>query len=168
MQKRKYYYVIVAVGLLLLGGMMSFGPKKVLAAIGFTPVREVDNPVRNPYQQAFFVFMAAGESGMDVDLAPVPAGKRLVIEYVSIRARLASDQTLFMVLGTTAGGAGANHSIPVSQTFATFINSFRVVGGETLRIYADPGTTPFLSVDRNNTVGGMDGIVTVSGYYVTL
>ena len=128
-------------------------------------VVQVVNP-QIPYQEAFFVAAQNGQSGVDTNLTPVPAGMRLVIEYVSIRARTGAGQEVFLVLGTRASGTGANHSIPVLQTFTSAINSFNVIGGQTLRLYADAETTPFVSVGRSSTAGGMDGIVTVSGYYI--
>ena len=128
-------------------------------------VVQVVNP-QIPHHEAFFVAIQAGDSAVDTNLTPVPAGMRLVIEYVSIRARTGAGQEVFLVLGTRASGVGANHSIPVLQTFTSAINSFNAIGGQTLRVYADAESTPFVSVGRSSTTGGMDGIVTVSGYYI--
>src|SRR5439155_17389827 len=49
------------------------------------PVRDVDNPSRQPFQAEVVGGFADGASTTgDITIATVPAGKRLVIEHVSV------------------------------------------------------------------------------------
>ena len=48
------YSLLAAVGILILAFVLTvIGPKRVMAALGFTPVRNVDNPDRAPFQDSF-------------------------------------------------------------------------------------------------------------------
>ena len=48
------------------------------------PVRDVDNPARNPFQAQVLCTIQAGTSGKRCTITTVPQGKRLVIELVTV------------------------------------------------------------------------------------
>jgi hypothetical protein len=112
-------------------------------------VRDLDNPARQPFQveldQTTFAFS-------------VPAGKRLVIEFVSARANSAPGFSLLSInVVTTVGGVTLQHPfVPVFVGKNGVDNSYTV--SQPTRLYADPGTT----VDI--TLGS--GTVILSGYFV--
>src|SRR5437899_6396572 len=57
------------------------------------PVRDVDNPARQPFQaEAVGGFADGASTTGDITIGAVPAGKRLVIEYVSAFGRMLPTQ----------------------------------------------------------------------------
>ena len=68
------YSILAAAGILILALVLTaIGPKRVMAALGYTPVRDVDNVGRQP----FTIDVAVPSD--DSRSFTVPAGKRLVI-----------------------------------------------------------------------------------------
>jgi hypothetical protein len=168
--KRLRYSLYATAGIVMLALVLSaIGPKRVMAALGYTPVRDVDNPAGNPHSDGIGFTFASGIT-TTVNLTPVPAGKRLVIEYVSVTASVPSGQTGFFFIDSRAGGVLAVHSIPATQKFAdtAFAGTDLIVTGQSLRLYADPGTTPTISFRRSSSSGGASFQAFWSGYYVNL
>src|SRR5437899_11619632 len=57
------------------------------------PVRDVDNPARQPFQaEAMGGFADGASTTGDIPIGAVPAGKRLVIEHVSAFGRMLPTQ----------------------------------------------------------------------------
>jgi hypothetical protein len=108
---------MVAVGLLLLGGMMSFGPDRVLAAIGFTPVRDVTNPALQPFHQGLLLSTPNGLLGAKGSFT-VPVGKRLVIEFVAFDMSWPTGQettrAFFGVCNASGNSCPVSYYIPAS------------------------------------------------------
>ncbi len=111
-------------------------------------VVEQNNPAFHPFQVELLP-----KSG-NCQTVQVPAGKRLVIEYVSARIEDPSDRQLSIT--TTAGGTTAPHWVPVSEPFITISNA-----AQDVRLYADPRT------DVDVCVSGL-GQVTLSGHLVAV
>lgn len=160
--------LLAAAGILVLALVVgTISPKRVMAALGFTPVRDVDQPARNPHQDGFG-FATANSITTEVDLSTVPNGKQLVIEYISATASVPAGQSGFFFIQTKAGGVTANHTVPVVQSFAdaAFPGSSLLVSAQPFRIYADPGTTPSVSFRRSSNAGGAFCSAFISGYFV--
>src|SRR5437870_13576858 len=67
------------------------------------PVRDVDNPARQPFQaQAVGGFADGASTTGDITIGPVPAGKRLVIEHVSVFGAMLSGQKMVRATIQTA------------------------------------------------------------------
>ena len=75
-----------------------------------TPVCEVNNPDKQPFHANVDISLTSGTEGQN-GFVTVPAGKRLVIEYVSGQAFLPSGQkALFSVIVSLQGQAtGTTH-----------------------------------------------------------
>jgi len=59
------------------------------------PVRDVDNPARQPFQaEAVGGFADGASTTGDITIGAVPAGKRLVIEYVSVFGTMLPGQKM--------------------------------------------------------------------------
>ncbi len=129
------------------------------------PIRDVDNPARQPFQWPFAWFVAPGLAGEFSPSITVPAGKCLVIETVSAQA--VADVSTFMRLRilTTANGQLVAHFIDVENrgTAGGLINFH---GTHAVRIYADPGTTVRFGAGRGDTSGYVDVNAAISGYFV--
>lgn len=106
----------------------------------------------------------------------VPAGKRLVIEYASMRVCILPGQSATLGITTTTGGQRVTHYLngtpPAAGpgTFAIGCNggspSSEVATGHQVKLYADAGTSVFLEADRSNTVGNAAFSMSISGYLV--
>ncbi len=139
--------ILAATGLLILAFVLTaIGPKRVMAALGFTPVREVNSPGRQPFAVRLVV--------QSNSTFTVPAGKRLVITTVSA-ATVGTDT--FIGINTAVNGVTSDLFIPyTSKGGDSFVN----LAGEALA-HADPGTTITVS-----QFGPDVAIAAVHGYYV--
>ncbi|HEV8482178.1 MAG TPA: hypothetical protein VGV87_01360, partial [Blastocatellia bacterium] len=72
-------------------------------------IRDRDNPARQPFQAS----VACSNSGTDCIsvITTVPAGKRLVIEYVSMIAGIPAGEIAILQIQTLAGGVVQFHSL---------------------------------------------------------
>src|SRR5437660_8072703 len=62
------------------------------------PVRDVDNPARQPFQaEAVGGFADGASTTGDIPITRVPAGKLLIIEYVCVFGRMLPNQKLNFV-----------------------------------------------------------------------
>ena len=130
-------------------------------------VRNVDEGSRQPFQRPFALQLAATEDSGEATYA-VPAGKRWVIEYASMRASLFPDQTVFVNIVTTVAGQDAFHPVLVADQ--GMYGALHLQGAaQQMRVYADPGTTVRVQFAREPS-GGLKGDVafsmTLSGYRV--
>lgn len=96
----------------------------------------------------------------------VPEGKRLLIEHVSAHARLPFGQDLLLWIETTVNGERAAHFVVPSWTnwrrvTAPDYDIIRI--RQSLRLYADSGTTVLITAERSGNWGGGAASVTVSG-----
>jgi hypothetical protein len=116
----------------------------------------------------------SGTPFADLPVYTVPAGKRLVIEYVSgfVRLPVGAQAILEIVTavdGTYLGGVKFSEQ-PIDHVLAPVTqagNSFSVANS--LRLYADPGTTVTFHVDVETPNGTIDyALVRISGYLVNL
>jgi hypothetical protein len=97
----------------------------------------------------------------------VPGGKILVIEHVSVWTRMLTGQQMVRAsVRTTANGQQVTHDIRPEFVGADSGPADVHLAAEDLRLYADPGTTVFLLVERNTTTGGAPVEIGVSGYLV--
>ena len=141
------------------------------AAPAVVPVKDQDNPARQPVQFNTLVTFAAGQQ-FATTTAPfvVPAHKRLVIEMVTGEVFVPTNQDVRVSLVTTLGGnAGPNHKL----IFATrsFSSGAQDVLSATLpvRFYADANTAVLLDVQRSSVVGSSGTAeITFSGYLVNI
>lgn len=94
---------------------------------------------------------------------PVPLGRRLLIETVSVRATLGAGARSTVMFTATAGGASATHVIPLEFQGA-FPNQGDVLAGlRPLRVYADAGTVVHFRIDRSAARENDTGFITLSG-----
>jgi hypothetical protein len=116
------------------------------------PVRDVDNPVRQPVQFTgqcsqtgrLFCLMFSYQ---------VPAGKRLVIEYVSISANAPAGQVVAWGISTNVGGRQVAHFLPNTSPAAEFFEPFAQMGVP-VQLYADPDPdNPVLMIAARNGEG---------------
>ena len=116
------------------------------------------DPARNAFQKDIGLFRKDGEGSTIVDM-PVPAGKRLVIEYLSVFC--IGDDIDVIFITTKVNGMTAVHTIQPSQV----VNG-RQGSEKQVRIYAD-GNVNF-QFDGPGALGTVSVGITVSGYLVDM
>ena len=126
------------------------------------------NDGRQPFQAA-----ANGtQNGTNVStlgVANVPAGKRLVIEFISVSAQVPPGQHLELAqVLTNQGSGGIFHDLLIHEQPDAVIGDalFRAV--HDLRLYANGGTQVQLVVRRSSGLGLATFGVSISGYLVDL
>jgi hypothetical protein len=124
-------------------------------------------PVLQPFQHDSVITTPAGLLGGN-DTFTVPAGKRLVIEFVSFRATWpAGQQTTLAFIGVCNSGGGVcptNFFVPAIAQGPDFGGGALFTGSSPTRLYADAGTDVTVAIRRNATTGTGLASVAVSGY----
>ena len=151
--------ILAAAGLLVLAGVMTvIGPKRVMAALGYTPVRDIDYAARQPLLVQ-----------LDTTYHPiyrVPVKQRLVIEFVSFYTSVNKGGLYSVSLQTwDAALTGFTHTISFPLTLMSRVDSLDSSAfASATKIYVDPGTA--LKVDASITPGTQSATVdcTFSGY----
>ncbi len=137
-------------------------PSHAQGATPPTVVRPGDRQAQQPFQKSWGIPFNANDDG---EIA-VPAGKRLVLEYASLDASVASDCRVgYLSVSTIAGGTVAGHYVPISSHVEFGTRNVDAVG-QLVKFYADPETTVYI----NYGVAGLNcnpiGSLAVSGYFV--
>jgi len=145
-----------------------------LANTTASPLPVVDaNDARQPFQ-ASTSSIQDGTNVSTVTVATVPAGKRLVIEFVSATGQVPAGQHVAAMQITTIAPptGGHTHELLVNGQ-PPFVNGdalFRA--SQQVRLYADPGSTGGADVRAHFIRSGIEGqgqfSVTISGYLVNV
>jgi len=136
-------------------------------------VRNVNDAIQPVQAQASCL---VGSLGCLPTIYTVPAGKRLVIEYASMRVCILPGQSATLSIATQVGDQAVFHYLNVTPpaaapgTVAIGCNagtpSSEVAVGQQVKIYADAGTGVVLTGSRNSTVGTASFQFSISGYLV--
>lgn len=100
-------------------------------------------------------------------LYTVPAGKRLVIEYVTINTDIPINSGAFAFITTQVGSTTARFYVPTS--FQSLFNGGTTAifeGQQITRLYADAGTAVGYEVHRSTGAGPAENEISFSGYLV--
>ena len=129
--KKRLTAAAVMTGVLILGSLS--GPRHLLAQAKYALVRNVDEPGRGAFQTTVQVGFGTGLAGI-----PIPAGKRLIIDYVSIHGN-ASGTTgaivpTILIESSINSQASINYYISPVQIDPT-IDQWRA--SQPVKIYAD-------------------------------
>jgi hypothetical protein len=163
--KRLQTSLVAAAGVLMLVFVLNaVGSKRVMAALGFTPVRDVTNPALQPFAHLFFLNFSASD---DSDSITVPPGKRLVIETVSVRGFLSTGLKADFKLQATTSFANVSYVFPTTSV-GNFLSRDRLESTQSVHIYADPGTLVSVSAQKNSSGGSAVAEYSISGHLVDL
>ena len=132
------------------------------------PVKAADNPAFQPYEQSLSANAASNNSYAQVTF-PVPAGKRLVVELVTIVINLPPGQYPQFI--DVNSHELAPPTVPIS-----FVNQSLFSVTQPMRFYAGAGTPTggtfnngvVVAVLRSGTTGNWGYNVSISGYLVDL
>jgi hypothetical protein len=151
------------------GGPPTRAVEVVNSAVNPVPVRDVDNPARQPFNATFFTDFQNEQVTADVPFITVPAGKRLVIEHASAQSRFPANDLVSASLLYPALTNGLVEQFLVIHPQGTDHLGNRVfTASEELRAYIAEGGTLRFKVSRDRAGAAVvDGVgVTVSGYFV--
>ena len=98
----------------------------------------------------------------------VPAGFRLVIEYLEVQGSLQSGEAATGGIYTTVNSKTSLHETMTPPApfllNGTALTNQGTTAGKTVRIYADPGTDVMAQVDRSDGTGHAFIVVVINGY----
>lgn len=150
---------------------VAISPSTVLAT------RSVDEPARSAFQLSRTIMIPPGSPFIETEMTPIPVGKRLVVELVSIEAELPIGQKLLFAgfdpfLGTPPAPGTQSH-VYVPAQFTATVGSFDIYAAclKTL-FYADASSAPIGSgftglqifASRSESAGSAQVTFTVSGH----
>ena len=162
--KRFQGYVAIASGLALLStviGLLSAGPA-IAQVVRAALVKNVDEKGRSPWSATRDLFPCP-PGGCTLSLPPIPAGKRLVIEYISGFVIVNTPSTQPVTVELTVSFVPVAF-LPVS--FSTVSADTAWIVSSKILAYAEEGTTPQVLVGTSGDAApGFVGFV-VSGYLI--
>jgi len=129
--------------------------------------RDLEAPGINPFQAALIYptsFQAA---------VPSSPARELVIDFVSVSGIVIENAGFTTVvpvaqLATFSGGVSLPHVLSMQAAPNGNPGEFQLIGSETTRIYADPGTFISFFLNVPGTVNGNGIVMNVSGHFVDL
>jgi hypothetical protein len=130
------------------------------------PVRDVDNPARQPFQTAGLTGFSNGNNSTAVTILTVDAGHRLIIEHVSVFGEMLPGQKMVQAYLVT------NFSDTYLRISAQGSNAGGsrdyFVASEQVLCSAHPQTEVVGIIERDSTAGDNFNSVrfTISGYFV--
>lgn len=131
-------------------------------------IRDLDNPARQPFQATRTCTAVAQGAGCSFAIG-VPAGKRLVIEYVSLLALQPAGQVVLFEIETLINNVSVRHRLPISAPAINMFNTGSQTSiGQQVRLYADPETAFSVSASRAPSAGEATFFFSVSGYLVNV
>jgi hypothetical protein len=114
-----------------------------------------------PYQESGPIVFVREELETQLTF-PVPLGRNLVIESVSMRANVSAGQRAAAVFLVTCGGNSTHFAIPLAPQ-GTFGKQDVYAGTHPLRAHAAGGTTVWVRLERSAPGESDSGFVTLAG-----
>ena len=124
------------------------------------------NEFNTPFQRTFFFHLINGELEANSVTIDIPAGKTLVVEYVSAYVELAPGEHPVALYFISSFGAGGVRASLFLNFQASTNNADFFVASQQIRLYVTPGQN-LLAHFRRDVDAGFAGITaTVIGYLV--
>jgi hypothetical protein len=121
------------------------------------------------YQDQAFTEIEPGAYDQGVFFKRVPAGKRLVIEHVSVRAELPPGQTARATIVVYLDGESVSHYLVMvdqGTVISEPTNRVVFVASQPIQLYVDPGPEPAVNVERDNATELGNAYASISGQLV--
>jgi len=131
-----------------------------------TPVliRDVDRPTAQPFQYQAVATVEDGQNAADASI-PVPEGKMLVIEFVSVNGSAPPNHQIYLSLLTRVAPDNFFRPHYLQYTKQDYGSFNHYTANQQVRIYADAPTVT-VRLQHFPTIGTVSFRVTVSGYLV--
>jgi hypothetical protein len=149
-------------------------PSNVIVVNTPLPVREVDKPANQPFQAIITLHIDQNVTS-DTAFFTVPAGKRLVIEFVSVFGSAGDGNKMTASFSTTVilnNGSGpvvtAEHRLVMFEQ-GQINDPVNFAAAQSMRVYADPATDVNVIIARTNPPPvdtSASATITISGYLI--
>jgi hypothetical protein len=132
-------------------------------------VQNRDEPGRNPYQaHASISASCSFQNGCVATFPVIPAGERVVVEYVSCMIAVASGTNPVIVALGGQAKAPTNRAFVLATFQGEISNIVNYVVSAPVVFYYATGDTPTISVLLNGSVGSSPGDCLLTGYHVII
>jgi len=131
------------------------------------PVADAQNPAFQPFVWVHHMAVPNGGAVQQDTYPPAPENKRLVIEHVTVDARVPSSQRIVVYI--TGSDPDIFHALVLTSQ-GTFGTSDRYVASQPIRLYVTGGGVGggFLRIERSSSSDLVSADFTISGYLVDL
>jgi hypothetical protein len=129
----------------------------VQAGPGYTPVRNVDDGIVNPFATELAWFSGTSGGFVETQSYTVPAGKRLEISEISCDAYAPSSTAVIIRLTVTCGGTTLTHFLTSNWSTNAIYSGYWFMSMNSHHLYVDPGSTVTVDVVRSNPPGASTG-----------
>lgn len=128
--------------------------------------KSADNPDFQPFDTSHS--NSTGNSDQLTFSFDVPAGKRLVIEFVTAYASVPPGQNIwFLTVQTTTPDGATAHYIPVVAQGADVGGNSRFSAAQQTKMFAEAGTDHVgVAIARNSSTGSMSAGCSISGHLI--
>jgi len=127
-------------------------------------VRDVDRPTAQPFQHQAIVTLEDGQNAGDAFI-PVPEGKLLVIEFISVNGSAPTNHQIYLSLLTRVAPDPLYRPHYIEYTKQDYGSFNHYTANQQVRIYADPPSAT-VRLSHFPATGEVTFRVTVSGYFV--
>ena len=134
--------------------------------LGLLPPLFGQSAANDYFHQEFLLTLPSGSAFAFRSLT-VPDGSMIVLEYVSVFAKVPAGQRPLISIQSTLKTVQANFRI-ATQVQSTYQGTDRLVANQPVRICADPSSTLTVVVNRDVVDGVADLSVVISGYLAPL
>ena len=129
--------------------------------------RNVDEPARNAFQTGVHITIPHAQSSNFAPLA-VPAGKRLVVEFVSVHGNVLHGRTLLVHVSASGDVGAVNHEIALNDPRP--LGNDIYTASQPVRIYAEPNAGLVFRALHSGALSGpeidSEVSINISGYFV--
>jgi hypothetical protein len=131
------------------------------------PVADAQNAAFQPFVAMHHMSVPNGAPVQEDTYPPAPENKRLVIEHVTVDARVPSSQRIVVYI--TGGDTEIFHALVLTSQ-GTFGTSDRYVASQPIRLYVEGGGIGggWLRIERSSDSGLVSADFTISGHLVDL
>ncbi len=161
-------YRHVLMTMMIATALLTSLPQRAEAQNKTTPVREVAPPGTEPYSTLFTISVVSGSGVVASSPDPVPANRRLVIEFVSVQILLQPGEKPLFTLNDSINGTSHPYLLPMafieSGTHGDIYRSTQLV-----KLYHDGNGSsgPGAQCGRNqNSFAPMECSIAISGYLI--
>ena len=154
-----------------LAPLMLLPSAPILAQTRPALVRDVDNGALQPFREAILVSLAQSETSKFVNGPVVPAGKRLVIENVSVWILTQSTDAATGIWLTVPGASPATFALmdpDSTERKSVGPGQFVTAYNRVVKLYFNPGETVQANVFFQGTAGIKLVNLYLNGHYVNL
>src|SRR5258708_3199067 len=171
MRNPKHYLLTAGFISAALAAAVLLAPRVVQSQVYSTPMRDVDNPARQPISiQPPINVNAGAENGFANGAYQVPLGKRLVISYIGYNGGIPATGKIPFVIAVTAGTTSrATAPFTIGSAFVDNPNVRGASVSQAVYMFGNPGDQIDVGVYTDGgTSSASFSTITINGYLVNL